>query len=106
MTSTVQEFFEKVTGAYTDWDDDIETFYDYMSPGNVSIGDARTLSSGETLTCVDEYYRRIEEEEVWVVFQDFTGQHWKVYGEFTSWDSVNYKYKRVERQEVVKTEWV
>ena len=104
---TLEEYLEKVTSNYSDWDDDVELFYDYLSPGNAIVGKDYDLPNSDLIvTVVDEYHRRIEEEEVWVVLADNKGNHYKVWGEFTSWDGVSYEFKPVEQREVVRTEWV
>lgn len=80
--------------------------FDYLSPGNATKGDVHTTPDGKhTFEVVDTYFRRIEEEEVWVVLKDENGVLYKVAGEFTSWDSIEYKIKKTKPKKITTTVW-
>lgn len=92
-----------------EWDDDdLGTyFFDYLTPGNASVGEALKTPDGLfTFVVQDQYFRRIEDEEVWVVLRDIVnGEFIKISGKFTSWDSISYKIEPTSREEITTTVW-
>lgn len=107
---------EWLKGAFRDEPEDVqdselawESFdlaFDYLSPGNATVGQKHTTPDGEhVFEVIDTYFRNIEEEEVWVVLQDDFGNYFKVAGEFTSWDSIDYKVTETSQTQVTTTVW-
>jgi len=83
------------------WDDSDngDWFMDNIGYGNAEIGELLTTPDGKyTFEVEDTYFRRIEDEEVWVVLRETeTEQFTKVSASFTSWDSLEYKVMPTER---------
>ena len=89
------------------YDDNNWLFYDYLTPGNATVGNVvNTLDGKYNFEIVDTYYRNIEEETVWTVVRDLsTGYCFKISGEFTSWDSITYEVSLTEPKTVTTTVW-